>query len=260
MRRCSIVLPLLFSLVASLTAIASEPPQIIDQSRALTGGITPGDAPGLPVTINRSGHYRLGTDLIVPASTSGIVIEAPNVTLDLNGHSVSGPVKCAQNKTTRAVACSAPSRPFTVKGIDGVGAASTVIRNGSVRGFAGLGVHHGAGAVMEGLQIESNAGVGIAGEAHLQVSIVRDVRVANNGAQGIVCEQVHLVGSTFEGNGGDGVDCRRSWFSGCVTRHNGGRGVADGAKLGLHSYGNRLREDFGAAADRSASARATPMR
>src|SRR5579871_4839018 len=55
---------------------------LIDQSHALAGNITPGDAPGFPVTISQSGSYRLSGNLIVPdANTTAILITADFVTL-----------------------------------------------------------------------------------------------------------------------------------------------------------------------------------
>jgi hypothetical protein len=231
-------------------AQACEPLTVIDQTNALAGNVSPGDAPGFPITLGRSGHYRLGGDLVVPADTSGIVISAPNVTLDLGGHTVSGPVRCSHDKATRALRCDAASRFSAVVGISSVGAAGAVVRNGTVKGFAGLGLHYGAGTVLEGLQVRSNAGVGIAGAGYNTVGLVRAVRVADNGGPGIVCEQMRIERSTFEANGGTGVDCRGSWFVDSVTRHNGGYGVAEGSKYGLRSFGNRLGDEVGVAVDR----------
>src|SRR5580704_7633428 len=69
---------------------------LIDQNHALAGNITPGDAPGFPVTISQSGSYRLAGNLIVPdVNTSAIVVTAENVSLDLNGFSIIGPNACA---------------------------------------------------------------------------------------------------------------------------------------------------------------------
>src|SRR5436190_10630805 len=68
---------------------------LIDQNRALAGGVTPGDAPGFPVTISLAGSYRLSGNLTVPdANTTAINITADNVTIDLNGFSIIGPVVC----------------------------------------------------------------------------------------------------------------------------------------------------------------------
>lgn len=231
-------------------AHSSEPVFTIDQTGALAGDVSPGDAPGFPVTLNRSGHYRLTGNLVVPAHTSGIVISAPGVTLDLGGHSVGGPVTCRHDQAARAVVCDAESRFSAVVGISSVGASGAVIRNGVVQGFAGLGVHFGEGTVLDTLQVRSNAGVGMAGGGYATAGIVRALLVRHNGGPGIVCEQMHIEHSTFEANGGTGVDCRGSWFVKTVTRHNGGRGVAEGRKPGLHSFGNRLADEAGVAADR----------
>jgi hypothetical protein len=44
----------------------------INQSRALAGGVTPGDAPGFPVTISARGSYRLtgNLDLTAPGAAN----------------------------------------------------------------------------------------------------------------------------------------------------------------------------------------------
>src|SRR6266540_3776373 len=71
---------------------------LIDQNRALAGGVTPGDTPGFPVTLSVPGSYRLTGNLTVPdANTTAIQIAADNVTLDLNGFSILGPVVCSFN-------------------------------------------------------------------------------------------------------------------------------------------------------------------
>src|ERR1700704_150875 len=68
---------------------------LIDQNRALAGNVTPGDAPGFPVTISQPGSYRLSGNLTVPdINTTAIEITAENVTLDLNGFSIVGPFVC----------------------------------------------------------------------------------------------------------------------------------------------------------------------
>src|SRR5947199_6672479 len=68
---------------------------LIDQNRALAGGVTPGDAPGFPVTISLAGSYRLSGNLTVPnANTTAISITSDNVTIDLNGFSIIGPTVC----------------------------------------------------------------------------------------------------------------------------------------------------------------------
>lgn len=245
-RACFVAL-LMFALIPAHPA---EHVTTIDQIAALAGDVSPGDAPGFPVTLSRSGHYRLTGDLVVPAHINGIVVGASGVTLDLGGHTVGGPVTCRHDQAARAVVCDAESRFSAVVGISSVGASGAVIRNGVVQGFAGLGVHFGDGTVLDTLQVRSNAGVGLAGGGHAAAGVVRAVRVMHNGGPGIVCDQMHIERSTFEANGGTGVDCRGSWFVNTVTRHNGGHGVAEGGKAGLRSVGNRLADEAGVAADR----------
>ena len=69
-------------------AFAVDGVTLIDQARALAGNVTPGDAPGFPVTLSLPGSYRLSGNLIVLTPTDGILITADRVTLDLNGFSV----------------------------------------------------------------------------------------------------------------------------------------------------------------------------
>jgi hypothetical protein len=231
-------------------AHAAEAIVVIDQTRAEAGGITPSDAPRFPITLDRSGHYRLGSNLRVPADTSGIVITAPAVTLDLGGHTVEGPVQCSRDRATLAVSCNAASKFSAVVGISSVATTGAVIRNGTVKGFAGLGVHYGEGTTLDRLQVRANAGVGIAGAGYAVAGVVRAVRVEGNGGPGIVCEHLRIERSVFAANGSTGVDCRASWFINTVTRHNAGSGVAEGRKHGLHSYGNRLTDEHAVARNR----------
>lgn len=241
----------------SLAAGLVSDPVTIDAAQAERGGVTPDDAPGYPITISQPGRYRLSSDLIVPAHADGIVITAPNVTLDLNGHSVRGPVRCTHSSASRAVACDWRVEPSARVGINAVAAPHSVIRNGSVTGFAGVGVRHGAAALLENLEVSANAGVGIAGAsivgaARAEGGVLRQVLVKHNGGGGIVCDGLTVERSSFADNGGTGVDCRGGVFSDSVSRGNGGFGVADGFKPGLRTINNRLGAVASAAAVRGA--------
>nr|MCU0968923.1 hypothetical protein [Rubrivivax sp.] len=77
----------------------------IDHSAALAGGVTPGDSAGYPVTITQPGHYVLTSNLTVPLGMGGIVVDAPNVTLDLNGSGSARPgSSCATARCTGSAA------------------------------------------------------------------------------------------------------------------------------------------------------------
>ena len=76
-----------------------------DQAKALAGGVTPGDAPGFPVQINKPGSYKLTSNLDVPLHVQAIQVAAPGVTIDLNGFVVSSIVECRQDSHSTRVNC-----------------------------------------------------------------------------------------------------------------------------------------------------------
>ena len=175
-------------------------------------GCFPGDDPGFPVTITgAAGHsYRLTSDLsIFSASTSGIQITGPDVTLDLAGFRISGGRLCTG-------ACPLPG---SQQGI--LGGASVEVRNGSVVGFFGRGVSLGTNAV------------------------VRDLRVSNNGSAGIyVSDGCRVTGNIVYDNGSDGIRVASGCtVSGNSVDDNGGNGIYVGA--GTIVIGNALRENTG---------------
>lgn len=104
----------------------------IDQNRAMAGGVTPGDTPGFPVTISIPGSYKLTSNLVVPAGLSGIVIAASDVSLDLNGFSVTGTGTCT-SAALGNVTCSDPAGGGIVAA--GADQRRATIANGSVGGF-----------------------------------------------------------------------------------------------------------------------------
>src|SRR5437660_11740367 len=88
----------------AIPAYAVDGVVLINQSAALAGNVTPGDAPGFPVTISAAGSYRLSGNLTVnDANTTAIQITADNVAIDLNGFSIIGPTVCSGSPVT---ACS----------------------------------------------------------------------------------------------------------------------------------------------------------
>jgi hypothetical protein len=106
----------------------------ISQSGVITAG-------GFPYKITQPGSYQLASNLTVPTNSEAIVITADDVTLDLNGFTISGPgvdFVCAQ--------CSSG----VVSGNDNI-----TVRNGSVIGMA-FGVALGSGALIEGVHAKGN--------------------------------------------------------------------------------------------------------
>lgn len=104
----------------------------IDQNKALNGAITANDTAGFPITISTSGSYKLTSNLVVPAGVDGIQVWASNVTIDLNGFSITGPASCG-GQSPSSIVCTAT----TTRGINSAGGNifRLAVRNGSVGGF-----------------------------------------------------------------------------------------------------------------------------
>ena len=194
---------------------------LIDQDRALAGDITPGDAPGFPVTISQPGSYRLAGNLTVSDSgTTAIQITADSVTLDLNGFSIIGPGGC----TIRPTVCPAPGKGI---GVQAAGEETLVPRgirilNGSVRGMGLMGISiGGAGNVVERVSVYGNAGGGMS----VAGSVVQS-EAGQNGSFGIIAGTVR--DSTSQENVGDGIilDGSGGIAAGNVSSFNDGYGIA----------------------------------
>jgi hypothetical protein len=112
-------------LLAGADALAGDGVIEINQVRAQAGGVSPGDAPGFPVTITQSGHFRLTSNLDTAGGYGGIEITSGNVTVDLNGFTVlcSNAAVCLDSSFSRAVAVNAAALQ------------NITVRNGMVRGF-----------------------------------------------------------------------------------------------------------------------------
>ena len=97
---------------------------LIDQNRALAGNVTPGDGPGFPVTISQPGSYKLSGNLSVPSTVRAIEITVPDVTIDLNGFSITTPWPQSQTSPSRGIFYNGSTIP-----------ANIAIRNGTIEGF-----------------------------------------------------------------------------------------------------------------------------
>jgi hypothetical protein len=78
----------LAALAGSVPAFAVDGVVLINQATVTAAG-------GFPFKITESGSYKLSGSLVAPAATDGIDIQANDVTLDLNGFSISGAIVCA---------------------------------------------------------------------------------------------------------------------------------------------------------------------
>jgi len=144
----------------------------IDQRTAQAGKVTPGDAPGFPVTISEPGSYRLTSNLVVSNAVTVIEVTASDVTLDLAGFSIIGPNQCSGTP----VACTIQGGgSIGIKAVADTGPSpdNVRVRNGTVRGMGGHGIRMmGNGTVVERVHAVSNGGPGIVvGMGHIIDSV-----------------------------------------------------------------------------------------
>ena len=199
------------------------------------GSLTPPDAPAptmksldqieprtpissLPFAITSAGSYYLTTNLTLDIiNTSGIVISADDVVVDLNGFALRGPGSGAGG---------------TAAGILGSGPRHNLaIRNGVVRNWGGTGIElfdAGSNCQMERIFAYGNGGYGIASGGG---SVVRDCTSEANASQGIrVANGSTVRGCTARLNGGFGFrlinDCV---LQSSVSSSNTSHGVPTGA-------------------------------
>jgi parallel beta-helix repeat protein len=229
------------TLLALVSAFSLQPLALLGQ-----GNLTPPGAPAptmktlqqveprtpvssLPCTISNSGSYYLTTNLFGSDGQDGIIVNANNVTLDLNGFILDGTIavggSVAQGK-------SGP-QSRTVGSLNGINATSgvvnLVVRNGSLRGWghSGVAADNCDGAVFENLQISGSGSWGLVSGRR---STVRDCTALNNPGGGITADEHSLVtGCMSAGNGGNGY-----WFPNsatardCVAKDNGADGFSGG--------------------------------
>jgi Right handed beta helix region len=192
------------ALLFSIPAFAVDGVVLINQSTVIAAG-------GFPYRITQSGSYRLSGNLTVPnVNTDGVDITASNVTLDLNGFTISGPVTCTLG--TYPVQCSATGSGIGIKSSNN----NITVRNGTVQGMgrSGMDLEGAGGILVEDMHVDSNAGSSDAGIRNAgivvgNVGIVTHCTVTTNAGHGIVAVgsasvTISLNNVTF--NGGDGIN------------------------------------------------------
>lgn len=198
---------LLLSIVMlfSVSTFAVDGVVLINQASVMAAG-------GFPYKITQSGSYRLSGNLTITViGTDAIDINADNVTLDLNGFTISG--TCMGSATTG---------PCT--GGEGVRSAghNTTVKNGSVVGM-GDGVDlNSPGGLVEEVHTELNGNSGMI----VQGGTVRRSSAINNANEGIRIN-VGVVEANFaSGNLSSGIDAFASTVTGNTSTNNGGYGLS----------------------------------
>jgi len=183
----------------------------IDQDCAVNTGCSTGsDTAGFPVTITQPGSYRLAGNLTTAdENTTLISIQASNVSLDLNGFALTGPVTCTGTPVTD---CS-PSGG-TGDGIEVTTPPPTptgvTIRNGTVEGMD-VGISCVGFCKIVTVHVAQNARSGISAAGSGRGGIVENVAAFRNGNLGISVHGV-LRNSIALGNGDNGIQATGSVY------------------------------------------------
>lgn len=142
--------------VFASTALAVDGVIEINHARALAGGVTPGDEPGYPVTLNQSGSYRLTGNLTMPdKDTTGISAFGDDIVIDLNGFAIKGPNLCAVAPDGLTCGQNGLGLGVHLQGSRGA------VRNGIVSGTGSDGVKVHNYTSVEHLQVSHVGGNGI---------------------------------------------------------------------------------------------------
>lgn len=147
---------LLVTVAAPFSAFAVDGVVLINQASAMAGSVTPGDTAGFPVTISQPGSYKLSSNLtITDPNGTVILINADNVTIDLNGFTILGPSVCNGHGNIPTTTCTV-SNTMSV-GIDAGEHIGIKILNGSVRGMGFVAIVSLGDIHVEGINASYNA-------------------------------------------------------------------------------------------------------
>lgn len=204
--RCATTLVLAASIWAFSTqgAHAVDGVTEINQARAISGGVTPGDTAGFPVTIDQPGAYRLTSNLDVrgeplPQNVLVVSVTADDVTLDLNGFEIIGSVVCSGEP----LGCT-PTLGVGI-GVHSTSGDNLVIRNGTIRGMGrrAVQVNIGKWTRLESLRVVWSGEDGVSIDSGC---VVRNGVFVENGGFGIISGSGCLMeGNVVSRNGGAGV-------------------------------------------------------
>jgi hypothetical protein len=205
-------------LVSALISLPAHTQTDIDQAAALAGGVSACDTPGFPVTICDSGSYRLTSDLDVSSGT-GIIIQAYDIAIDLNGFTIRG--------TT-----SAATTGISING----GQDNTTVINGSITDFTNAALSLWTNARLEKLALIGN-GSGVT----LASGMIRDSRIIDNAGDAIRFSfglNSHVQGNIITTNQGRGI-WQNNTFGGLILDNTIGLNSGLGLELDtITTYGN----------------------
>ena len=185
----------------------------INHARALAGGVTPGDAPGYPVTLSQPGSYRLTGNLSQPSADTDVLQVANNVrnvNIDLNGFEIGGGNTCNYTPGPMALSCTAVGSGTGIQTF--WDETHLNVRNGVIRGVGSMGIRSNGPLTADNLRIVHSGSYALLGGA----ALIRNVMVYRNG-RGVGTANGEISQVRVLENGGDaGIECSGA----CVITHN----------------------------------------
>jgi hypothetical protein len=189
------------ALMFSAPAFAVDGVVLINQATVMAAG-------GFPYKITQPGSYKLSGNLVVAASTTdGIDIMASNVSIDLNGFTISGPVTCTGSGYS--ISC-VGNGGIGILAFAGLSAPSNVaVRNGSVVGFSnGIVLQEGFNYLVEEVQASGNTDFGLT----VHNGLARRNTASANGFAGINAGDSTVTENLANLNGRYGLEALRGMY------------------------------------------------
>lgn len=220
--------------LAFTSAALAQGQVIIDQNSAINGYVTPGDAPGFPVTLSFGGSYQLGSGISSLGSQLVFHITTDNVTLDLNGFTVTGPggTTCTPyTNTGYGNSCTVA----TVTPVIRVTGKFVTIKNGFVSGnFYGGGIAFGPlgfdgtlqdlTAPLHSLLVNVTANWNNGYGVHLQSGVIENLVARDNGNTGLFMDNGSVSRALVSANNATGVYVGSGNVNSLHTSRNAGAG------------------------------------
>lgn len=266
-------------LIFPLSVFAVDGVVEINQLCASGPGCFDGDSPGFPVEITQTGSYRMTSNLDVsglpdPEDITAVTLDinAVNVTLDLNGFRIIGPVSCADSPVASCTPSGGSGHGIHIA-ITNINSVTT-IKNGVIRGMGMNGILASGNADISNVHSITNGGAGF---FMTSLSRLSDVYSLRNGAEGIV-GGIFIANAVVRGNattgitplsdgkvkdsrvtfnGDDGVDCGScSLIENIIASNEGvgvnysGRPVAGGNQIDGNTLGEIVGTPFEIAPNR----------
>jgi len=166
------------------------------------------NAAGGPYSITQTGSYKLSGNLLAKDNFAPlIVVGADNVTIDLNGFTISGTNVCRPGGPPNFIfACSFTS---TQNGIEG-GSQNLPVTNGTVAGMGQYGIYTtGVGSRIDSVTVNNNGSDGI----RIGSGLIDKCRALYNGEYGIyaIGEGGSVQKSFIANNRSAGLSLNSQW-------------------------------------------------